>query len=228
MKKEDHRVRVAAEKRERMRRRLFESALQLTATRGPATISIDDVIQAAEVSRGSFYKYFEAPDALFAALALEIMNEIIRTAEPVVRRIDDPAQRVAVGLRLVIQLATRNREVARFLVRLDWPRVRDGGVLLKFVQRDLAKGIRGGSFAAMPMRLALNIVSMTVLGTIDALVESRSQKVFTLQAVASALRALGVQHDEAMRLASLEPPLPKAMEGGLLEPPNADRTQTNG
>ena len=126
------------------------------------------------------------------------------------------------------KIAMRNREVARFLVRLDWPRMREGGVLLKFVQRDLAKGIRGGCFAAIPMRLALNIVSMTVLGTIDALVDRRSHKVFTVQAVASGLRALGVQHDEALRLASLEPPLPRPIEGGLLEPPNADRKQTDG
>ena len=44
-----------------MRRRLFGSALQLVAKQGPAATSIDQVIQAAEVSRGTFYKYFDTP-----------------------------------------------------------------------------------------------------------------------------------------------------------------------
>ena len=116
MEKQDHRTRVAAERRERMRRRLFGSALQLVAKQGPAATSIDQVIQAAEVSRGTFYKYFDTPDALFDELSLELANEMIRMAEPEVVRIEDPAQRVATGLRLVIQMATSNKEVAGFLV----------------------------------------------------------------------------------------------------------------
>ncbi|SCK55549.1 transcriptional regulator, TetR family [Variovorax sp. HW608] len=218
MKKEDHRTRVAAERRERMRRRLFESAMQLAATKGPAATSIDDVIQAADVSRGSFYKYFEAPEALFAALALEIMNEIIQMAEPAVQRVADPAQRVAIGMRLVIELASRNRQVAGFLVRLDWSDAREGGVLLEFVRRDIAQAIREGHFLAIPMRLALNIVSMTVLGSIHALLGMRSRKAYTEQAVASGLRALGMPPGEALRLATLDLPSPEPLEGGLLAP----------
>lgn len=58
--------------------------MRLVAEKGPAATSIDDVISAAEVSRGTFYKYFDSPEALFDQLALEVANEIIRMAEPVV------------------------------------------------------------------------------------------------------------------------------------------------
>ena len=223
MPKEDHRTRVAAQRRDRMRRRLFESALQVVTRKGPAATSIDDVIQAAEVSRGTFYKYFEAPDQLFDALALEVANEIILMAEPAVLQSEDAAQRVATGMRLIIHLARSNPEVGGFLVRLGWPEMRKGAVLLDPLQRDLRRGMRQGRLLAMPMRLAVNIVSMTVLGAVHAMLEMRSPGAFAEQAVESALRALGIEGKEALRLATLELPPPQPVEGGLLGADSAAR-----
>lgn len=218
MQKEDHRTRVAAERRDRMRRRLFVSAAQLVATQGTAATSIDAVIQAAEVSRGTFYKYFDSPDALFDQLALEVANEIIRMSEPAVVRLKDPAERVATGMRLVIHLAMSNREVAGFLVRLGWPDARSGAVLLDFVERDLKEGLRLGRFVEMPMRLAVNIVSMSVLGSVHAMLAPRTPRDFAEQTVASALRALGVENKDAQRIAMMELPAPQPVEGGLMSP----------
>jgi AcrR family transcriptional regulator len=225
MEKQDHRTRVAAERRERMRRRLFGSGLQLVAKQGPAATSIDQVIQAAEVSRGTFYKYFESPDALFDELSLELANEMIRIAEPEVMRIEDPAQRVATGMRLVIEMAISSKEVAGFLVRLGWPDVSSRPVLFEFVQRDLEEGMRKGRFSEMPVRLAVNIVSMTVIGTVHLMLAPRPPRDLAAQAVASALRALGVSQKEAARLAAAELPAPGAVEGGFLRTPARRRVK---
>jgi AcrR family transcriptional regulator len=118
MQTQDHRQRVAAERRERMRARLLSSAMRLVADKGPAATSIDDVISTAEVSRGTFYKYFPSPDALVRELAIEIANELIAMAEPVVLSHADPAERVGSGIRLVARLAIDHPMAATFLVRL--------------------------------------------------------------------------------------------------------------
>ncbi len=52
--REDHRPRVAAEKRARMRRKLIENALLVFAEKGVDASVIDDVIRTANVSRGTF------------------------------------------------------------------------------------------------------------------------------------------------------------------------------
>src|SRR3546814_16689412 len=58
---EDFRIRVAADRRERMRARLLDAVLDLYQPgRCGAHLVIDDVIQTAGVSRGTFYKYFES------------------------------------------------------------------------------------------------------------------------------------------------------------------------
>lgn len=199
---QDHRQRVAAERRERMRARLLSSAMQLVAEKGPAATSIDDVISAAEVSRGTFYKYFPSPDALVRELAVEIANELIGMAEPVVRGYADPAERVSSGMRLVSRLAIDHPLAAAFLVRLGWPDARGPNILLEFVQRDLTEGIRQGRFTPMPIALALNIVTGAVLGATHRMLEPGCESDFAEQSAAAALRGLGMDAESAQRIAN--------------------------
>jgi AcrR family transcriptional regulator len=198
----DHRPRVAAERRERMRARLLASAMQLVAQKGPAATSIDDVIAAADVSRGTFYKYFPSPEVLVRELAIEMANELIRMAEPVVLSHDDPAARVSCGIRLVSRLAIDHPMAASFLVRLGWPDARGPNLLLDFVKRDLAEGIRQGRFTRMPIALALNIVAGAVLGASHCMLEPGCESDFAEQSAAAALRALGVDATSAERIAT--------------------------
>jgi TetR/AcrR family transcriptional regulator, ethionamide resistance regulator len=199
---QDHRPRVAAERRERMRSRLLSSALQLVAAKGPAATSIDDVIAAAEVSRGTFYKYFSSPQALVQELAFELATDLVHLADPVVRERDDPAERVACGIRLVARLALQHPAAAGFLVQLGWPDTQgQENALLDFVRRDLAEGMKRGRFREMPMPLALNIVSGAVIGAIHCMLKPSCEADFAEMTAAAALRALGVAGRTADALA---------------------------
>lgn len=218
MQTQDHRPRVAAERRERMRARLLASAMRLVAEKGPAATSIDDVISAAEVSRGTFYKYFPSPDALVRELAVEIANELIGMADPVVRSHADPAERVSSGMRLVARLAIDHPLAATFLARLGWPDARGPSMLLDFVKRDLAEGIRQGRFIRMPIELALNIVTGAVLGATHCMLEPGCESDFAEQSAAAALRGLGLDAPSAERIAnSPMQPVEILSEGLLVE-----------
>ena len=73
----DHRPRVAAERRARMRRKLVESALLVFAEKGVDASVIEDVIAAAGVSRGTFYNYFRTNAELLVAAIEELGNEVV-------------------------------------------------------------------------------------------------------------------------------------------------------
>jgi AcrR family transcriptional regulator len=230
MQTQDHRQRVAAERRERMRARLLASAMRLVAEKGPAATSIDDVISAADVSRGTFYKYFPSPDAMVRELAVEIANELIGMAEPVVQSYADPAERVSCGIRLVARLAIDHPLAATFLVRLGWPDARGPSMLLDFVKRDLTEGIRQGRFTRMPISLALNIVTGAVLGATHCMLQPRCDSDFAEQSAAAALRALGLDARSAELIAhSPLRPVEILSEGLLTEtstdvPPGVSKT----
>jgi len=216
MRMQDHRPRVAAERRERMRARLLASAMRLVAEKGPTATSIDDVISAAEVSRGTFYKYFPSPDALVRELAIEIANELIGMAEPVVLSYEDPAERVSSGIRLVARLAIDHPLAATFLVRLGWPDARGPNMLLDFVKRDLSEGIRQGRFTRMPIALALNIVAGAVLGATHCMLEPGCDGDFAEQSAAAALRGLGLDAESAERIANSPLKPVEILSDGLL------------
>lgn len=203
----DHRPRVAAERRERMRARLLSSALQLVAERGPAATSIDDVIAAAAVSRGTFYKYYPSPQALVQELAGKVAQDLVDLADPVVRQRDDPAERVACGIRLVARLALHHPAAAAFLVQLGWPDTQGPNVLLDFLRRDLAEGMKRGRFRTMPMPLALNMVCGASIGAIHCMLKGAREAEFAEMTAEAALRALGVATRTAEALAHrpLEP-----------------------
>jgi TetR/AcrR family transcriptional regulator, ethionamide resistance regulator len=205
---QDHRPRVAAERRERMRMRLLNTVVRVGAGKGPAALTIDDIVVGAEVARGSFYKYFPSIDALLRDLATQIANELIRMAEPIVLGYNDPAERVSCGIRLVSRTAIDRPEVAAFLVRLGWPDTRSPDVLLDFVRRDLSAGIVQRRFAPMPITLALNIVSGAVLGATHCMLHADCEPNFAELSAAAALRALGLSPAEAQGVASR--PLPAA------------------
>jgi AcrR family transcriptional regulator len=207
MDSQDHRPRVAAERRERMRARLLGTALQLVAERGAAALSIDDVIAAAEVSRGTFYKYFPSPESLVREVAFSLANELVQLADPVVRLRDDPAERVACGIRLVSRLALHHPAAAGFLVQLGWPDTEGENVLLAYVRRDIEKGIKRGRFREMPVSLALNMVSGAVMGAIHCMLKPSCAPDFAEMSAAATLRALGVPSKTAESIAfkPLEP-----------------------
>jgi len=208
MENHDHRPRVAAERRDRMRLRLLSAAIRIGAEKGPAAISIDDVVSAASVSRGSFYKYFESTDALVRRVATEIANELILMAEPLALSYDDPAERVACGIRVVSRMALHHPVVASFVVRLGCPDVRGPDILLDYLRRDLNEGIRRGRFRRMPIALALNIVAGAVLGATHCMLDPDCAADFAEQTAAAALRALGLDAKTAEKLARR--PLQKA------------------
>jgi AcrR family transcriptional regulator len=220
MESQDHRPRVAAERRERMRARLLGSALQLVAEKGPAATSIDDVIAAAEVSRGTFYKYFPSPDAMVRELAFEVAKDLVYLADPIVRERDDPAERVACGIRLVARLALHHPAAAGFLVQLGWPDTQGDNVLLEFVRRDLAEGMKQGRFRQIPMPLALNIVSGGVIGAIHCMLKDACEPDFPELTAAAVLRALGMAGKTADALSSkrleTQPYLPEGLLAATL------------
>ncbi|HEX6704801.1 MAG TPA: helix-turn-helix domain-containing protein [Albitalea sp.] len=229
MENQDHRPRVAAERRERMRARLLGSALQLVAAKGPAATSIDDIIEAAEVSRGTFYKYFPSPDALVRELAFEVAKDLVYLADPLVRERSDPAERVACGIRLVARLALHHPAAAGFLVQLGWPDTQGENALLDFVRRDLAEGMKQGRFREMPMPLALNMVSGGVIGAIHCMLKDSCEPDFAEMTAAAVLRALGVPGKTADALAhrrlELLPDFPEGLLAATLPVAEQERAK---
>lgn len=187
-----------------MRLRLLQAAFSIASQGGLDALTIDAVIARADVARGSFYKYFASPQALLEAVGSEVSDVLIDTMNPVVARLHDPAERIAVGVAVVLQMGQIAPPLAGFLVRAGWPARDLSPRFHQVVDATLREGMAQGRFAEMPIGLAQGVVVGPLLGALNAnLPPGQAAQAAMVGAV---LRGLGMAPDETTRLA--QKPLP--------------------
>jgi AcrR family transcriptional regulator len=189
----DHRTRVAAEKRERMRRRLVESAMLVFAEKGVDASVIDDVLVAAEVSRGTFYHYFRTNAELLAATTEELGNELLSAIESQISKLEGPALRVASGLRLYLHAARSYPLLAKFISRPGFQLDSPGNRFYDYLPRHVQQGMEAGQFRAMQTDAALALIGGTGLMALMRMSTSPTEPDFPEQVVTVILRGLGVK-----------------------------------
>lgn len=199
--KSDHRSRVALEKRERMRARLVETALAVFAERGVGASVIQEVIALAQVSQGTFYNYFRTNEELLAAVAEGLSNELVQLIEGTVSAYADPAQRIAVGVRLYLHKAKHLPLFARFIARTGVGLVSPNNLVYEYVPPHLEDGFKAGRFKALPISVALDLISGAALAAVARLASGEAEDDYPELMVSTILRGLGVPDQEAQAIA---------------------------
>ena len=199
----DHRTRVGADRREKMRMRLIESAMLVFAGYGADGSVIDEVIRTAEVSRGTFYNYFRTHEELLTAVAGEVANQMLQIVDPVVRGQADPAARVAYGVRLTLKVARAHPHLAAFLARVGPPALNQQSLVTEVLPRDLAAGMASGRFDEKHPRLAFDLVTGPVLAGLHTLMTTDVPETYAEDMAQAVLMALGVTPATARKLANL-------------------------
>ena len=211
MEHSDHRTRVGAERRHRMRLRLIESALRVFAAKGLDAASIDDVIAAAGVSRGTFYNYFRTDGELAAAVGEELTSETIGRIEAAVGHLANPAERVARGMRLYLGAAARYPLFARFTSQAGLRAVGPNHLLREYLPRHIVDGVKSGRMQAPDVSLAVDMIVGAALSAVHALSTRTVHRNYAENAVMHILIGLGVTRSSARKLAyapidDVEPP----------------------
>lgn len=202
----DHRPRVAAERRERTRTRLVESAMRVFAERGTGSSVIQEVIAQAQVSQGTFYNYFRTNEDLLIAVSEELNNELLSLIEAAVGEFVDAGKRIASGVRLYLHTAREYPLFAKFMSAAGLHAAGPSSLVYEYLPPHIAAGQETGRFADMPIEAALDLLAGTALAATVRLARGDAPPDYPEQAVAAILRGLGVPGGQAMRLVKIELP----------------------
>ncbi|QOL81297.1 TetR/AcrR family transcriptional regulator [Pseudooceanicola spongiae] len=196
MNKPDHRIAVAAQRREKMHRRLVEATVFVIAAKGPAGAVIDDIIAEAGVSRGTFYKYFSTvPDVLLAA-KIALRDEMLGLLLPGGHKTEDPAAAVALDILRFMATFHRYPLLGQFVVQVGGIEAGGPGAAIEDIAPMLLDwGVSTGRFCAMPNYLACYFLHAGVMAVLQR--ELSGLETDRAAAVAALLRLLGVPHAEA-------------------------------
>ena len=192
---EDVRVRVARRKRERMQERLLSaSQAVLLGERGAAAIT-EDVIRAAGVSRGTFYKYFMSVEEAAEAVRQRLADQAARELDQVVSgQAPAPIARVALAAQMLM---------ARAAVEPAWGAFASGSEHLgkahaAAMRQATLDGRAAGDLRFSSTRAAMDFQSGAVIEGVRRLAAGLPHpRAYLCEVAAMILKGLGARPDRA-------------------------------
>ncbi len=131
--------------------------MRVFARLGPDAPTIDDFTAEAGVARGTFYNYFETRDELLIAVATAV-SEQLHAELPEIRKLSDPAERVARAVRTFIRKAASDPIRAWVVVRIALIAAPLGKSMRANLTADIKAGLGAGRFQSPSVQAAYDVV----------------------------------------------------------------------
>jgi len=194
---EDHRVRVARERRDRMRKRLLTAVVESFSRpqrSGPPTV--DDIVEAAGVVRGTFYKYFASIDEAIDAAGQELFSDMDSSSAQLLEESGDGLARLTTGIELFLLRVIIDPFWSAFIARADY--LGRETALRRAVAIDLSRADVEGRISIENVSAASTLVVGALTHAIHDLTHGvDDQRAYIEALTVLILRGLGVQADEA-------------------------------
>lgn len=195
-----------AERRNRTRTKLLLAAARVVSELGEERARIEDFIIAANVSRGTFYNYYQTREALLEDAWDYVGSEPYHEIQRETRTIEDPADRFATEARLILCKSAEDPIWGWLTYSLS-----DSSKLpqdfLSYPRPDLLIGHRMGRFRFQNSDAAIDMVISTLRRAVRGMLEDGRSADYANETVELLLRALGLSDAEAAAIASK--PLPE-------------------
>jgi AcrR family transcriptional regulator len=130
--------RLTAEQR---RRQLFAVALELFARRGYRATTMDDIAEAAGVTKPLVYQHFSSKRALYLELVDSIAQDLLVAVRGAVLQADGPRQQVELGFAAYFRLVISREAEFRLLYGRDHADDNELGRALRTVEDAIAEAI---------------------------------------------------------------------------------------
>jgi AcrR family transcriptional regulator len=185
------RAEIGREKRERTRAQIVEAGLILLADRPPEALTVDALVEAAGVAKGTFYYHFQSVEELVAAVGAKLADSFDELLAPSRLGEPDPIVRMSLAFTKFLEKAINDPLWGRLVVRsVEAPAALDR--IRENLQADLAKAIGQGRVALPDVELAADIVIGIWIQVTRGTLERRATPDLPRQALDAVLRALGV------------------------------------
>ena len=130
--------RLTAEQR---RHQLFAVALELFAQRGYRATTMDDIAEAAGVTKPLVYQHFDSKRALYLELMDVVSGKVIEAITSATAQADGPRQQVELGFAAYFEMVVGNEDAFRLLYGRDAPDDPELGDALRRVEDAIAEAI---------------------------------------------------------------------------------------
>lgn len=189
----------------RTRQAILTSGANLLAERPIDAISISDIVEAANVAKGSFYNHFPDKETMATAIAMSIRAELQTRVESANTNVTDPAYRVVRGMCTFIHFALTNPSHARIMLRGHEWATSGNDYVNQGIHANIAAGIAAGNF--LKRAEDAGVVQMigatwvTMMRVIEEKLDLEATQKLATAVVSLILCGFGVEERAALRIA---------------------------
>ena len=190
---------------QRTRSALIVAGRRLFSQKPLDAVTVDDIVQAAEVGKGSFYNHFPDREALLRAISAEIRAGVERAVSRANGEVTDPPVRMARAVCTYLRYAVDDPERAGVLARIQSGLTSLSSPLNRGIVDDIASGLASGRFAVPTVEAGvLYVLGVTQISFVRILQEPTANVAVGIaqQMCALVLRGLGLPAAEADLIAA--------------------------
>jgi AcrR family transcriptional regulator len=185
------RAEIGREKRARTRAQILESGATLLAERPLEALTVDAVVEAAGVAKGTFYYHFQSMEELAAAVGEKLGESFDELLAPARLGLPDPVARISFGLSRFLEKAIAEPAWARLVVQSAQAPTEFARSVRANLKTDLTDAKAQGRLIVQDVELAADIVMGIWLQVMRGTLQRPITPDLTRQALDAVLRAIG-------------------------------------
>ena len=176
---------------------LLAAARALYAARPFDQVTVDDLVGAAGVAKGTFYVHFDSLAKLQSLVASELVREFDELLQPRRLTLDDPIERIAAGCGAFIAQTLRNPAWGALVAHSAAAMPSVASVARKRLKEDIDRAARDGHLGSVSADLAFDFANGIMLHTMLSAPQTQRSPEQAPDLVAGLLRAIGVAPKKA-------------------------------
>lgn len=196
----NHRTTVGIQRRNNTRKRLIKAAIFVIAEKGVTSSLVEDVFKAANMSRGTFYNYFQTTEEMLTEIGKDIADEMLDLIEPLVQDYNSPAKSMCLGFRLFLHTARAHPLIAKFMWRLGFTSADVSQNVHKYLPAHIERGIEEGVFDVPDAQTGIEITTGIAISAVFNMSNSVKPDNYPELISKHIVMALGVPAEEASKL----------------------------
>ena len=186
------RAEIGREKRARTRAQIVEAGATLLAERPLEALTVDAVVDAAGVAKGTFYYHFQSMEELAAAVGEKLGESFDELLAPARLGLRDPIARLSFAFTQFLEKATADPAWARLVVQSAQAPTEFARSVRVHLKTDLSEARAQGRLTVQDVELAADIVLGIWLQVTRGTLQRRAAPDLADQALDAMFRALGV------------------------------------
>jgi AcrR family transcriptional regulator len=184
---------------------LLSAGRALFAARDVDGVSVDEIVEAAAVAKGSFYNHFTDKDVFAREIAAAVRRQVELAVNEANEDIEDPAEHLARALCVFARFAIEHPDSARVLWRLNSGATMVDAPINRGLRDVVHTGIRSERFRHVDLEggvlLVMGVIVIVLRHVLEERLVTPPHAVATNMA-AGLLRAMGIANAQASRLSA--------------------------